>query len=541
MSKKLNKLKVFIVVFIFISMLTGSAILLYLIFNSSNPSLNSLLEQADSYIASGYFDSVKDILKDAYKSADGEYYHLKVLKRMYLTAKYTEDWDFLKEYALLSYDKMPGNKNIIHFAAYSSLRSGDISKTWEILTESGSTREFNNLWAEINLKYEGPKEELLDEDKPILSLLLENDPEIFIEYGVLNHEDRLIVDAALLYMIDGNPERALNALENLPEYRYYELKSFIAYDSGDIELASKILAERYEELLLNNRMDLITFLADMYLLNGQYEKAIELYGLVTDTSPDFEKNCYLNTAWILQKENRAREAYELLYNSSFFDDFRFIKELVLIDAGLGNLTEAEQLINNYLTEKPYDINGEILKLFLVKKTQNNYETGLWQLYEDYPDNEELCRYIVWYMINIGRNYDAELALDIYNSAKGGNYTAAWYSGARGIVQGLSGNINTALKNLGTSLVLEENYREQYNRAVLYLYDKKPYFALLELGKIKRDKIGNNSDLSMIYYLEAEICFTVNNVDKAIESCGKSLSLDPKNTKAVNLMRELRDL
>jgi lipopolysaccharide biosynthesis regulator YciM len=541
MSNTLKKLKIFIIIFLFISMLTGSAVLLYLIFNSSNPSLNSLLEQADDYIASGYYDSAREVLVNAYKLAEGDYFHLKVLKRIYLIAESENDWGFLKEYALLSYKEMPGNKNIIYFAAYSSLRNGDISKTWEILTETGSTRDFSSLWAEINLKYEG--DELIEADKPILSLLIENDPEIFIEYGVLNNEDRLIIDAALLYMIDGRPDKALKTLQNLPEYRYYELKSFIAYDSGDVDLAVQILSERYDEIFLNKRMDLAVFLADLYLLNGDYEKSLNLYMQVVNSSTEFISNSYLNSSWLLQKQNRSEEAYELLSSYDYNDDTRFLKEIILLDLEMDNKAEAGRIIDEYLIKHPNDINAEILKLYLIDRTSDlsYYDAKLWQLYEDYPENEGLCRYIVWYLLNTERISDAELALDIFDAAKGGNYSAVWYLNARGIVNGLAGNVNTALNYLSESLILEENYRIRYNRAILFFYRKMPYFALIELAKIDRDDVENSFDLSNIYYLEAELFFASDKTDEALESCGKSLSLNPKNTRSINLMRELQNL
>ncbi len=543
MQNKFKKAKVFIVAFLFVAMLTGSGWLLFLFFRDSEPSFNSLIDQADEYIASGYFDLAKSVLDKAYFLADADYHHLMTLKRMYQISKITDDWKYLQEHSLISLDKMPGNKSIIHFAVYSSLRSGDISKTWEILTTSGNISDFGGLWAEVNLKYDVSSDELIDEDKPILSLLLENDPEIFIEYGVLEDEGRLLLDAALLYMIEGRPDKALNIFKNIPENEYFELKSFIAYDAQNIELAIEILNNVYNELFSNHRLDLIVFLSDLYLISGEYEQSLDLYRQVFNRNTELAANSYLNSAWILQKQNKYEEAKDLLESgfNLFLNDFRFLKELVLINLNMENREEVNEIIDHYLADNPDKLNAQALKISLINKALdiNYYEAKVWQLYEDYPANEDLCRYIVWYLINIDNTSDAQLALDIFDSANGGGYRAAWYLSIKGIVQGLSGNIRDAIEYLGESLEIEENSNARYNRAVLYLFDNKPHLAILDLIKIDTENLYNELYLSMVHYLLAEVYYVDGNIDKAIEECNYSLQINPDNNKSRLLLKKLK--
>ncbi len=547
MQGEFKKIKIFIISFLFIAFVAGSFILIQLIFRDNDESFNSLIEQADDYIASAYYDFAKELLNKAYLLAEGDYYHLIVLKRMYLVSRALNNWKYLQEYSLLSLEEMPGNKNIIHFASYSSLRNGDISKTWEILTNSGNIQDLNSLWIELNLKYDNRTEELLEEDKPILTLLLKNDPEIFIEYGVLEKDNRLLIDAALLYMIEGDPGKALNVLENIDGDEYFELLSFISYDAGYIEQSIKILSKRYFEIFLNSRFDLAVFLADLYLINGDYEQASDLYRQVINRRSGISATSYLNISWILQKQNNDEEAEALLENglSVYNDDFRLFKELVLLEIKMENKEGAAELLNDYLNSNPQNLDARLLSFALINKTQgiDFYEARLWQLFEDNSDNEDICKYIIWHFIQLDNLADAQLALDIFSATNGNKNVAAWYLAAMGMIEGLNGNTKKAVKFLGESLNIEENILVRYNRAVLYLYENRPYLALLDLNKIdsKSLNIENEFYMSVIHYLFAEIYYFNNNISKAIEECNYSLDFNPNNNKTHVLLKKLEKI
>ena len=544
MQSEFKKIKIFIILFLFIAFIAGSFILVGLILSDNDESFSSLIEQADDYIASAYYDFARELLNEAYLLAEGDYYHLIVLKRMYLVSRALNSWKYLQEYSLLSLEEMPGNKNIIHFACYSSLRSGDISKTWEILTGSGNIQDLNNLWIELNLKYDGRTEELLEEDKPILTLLFKNDPEIFIEYGVLEKDNRLLIDAALLYMIEGDPQKALNVLENIDGDEYFELLSFIAYDAGYIEQAIEILRDRILKIFSNGRFDLAVFLADLYLINGDYEQAVDLYRQVINKISEISVTSYLNISWILQKQNKDVEAEALLESglSVYNNDFRLLKELVILKIRMENKEGAAELLNDYLNSNPQNLDARLLSFSLINKTQGIafYEARLWQLFEDNSNNEDICKYIMWHLIQLDNLTDARLALDIFSAANGNGNGVAWYMAAMGIIEGLNGNIKKAVKYLGESLNIEENGYVRYNRAVLYLYENRPYLALLDLNMIDFESFGTENAfyMSIVYYLFAELHYFNNNIPKAIEECNYSLKANPDNNKTHVLLKKL---
>ena len=368
MKKYLKFIRIAIISIIIVIVIAVSWLMFFQI-NKVKQSFNSLIEQADSFIGSGYFDSAAELLKEAHAFARRAVEHLKVLKGFLVLADSTGNWSEIEKYSFLSWQKMPGNDEIVFIASYAALRNNNFPGALNIYKNHKDDERYKGILSEIALS---DKNVEINEKPAILNLLNSNDPALFEEWASLENDPRLYINSALLYMQEGNKDKAMELIfDNLKNTSDYdELKALIAYDSGRPEPAIHLIKNLILRGDNHKREDLSILLADLYLLFGEYEPAKRLYKDIILLTPVISSKAFLNLSWILQLGNDNESAYKILKKglNDFPGNINITKELVLLMIKLGEKSLAEQLLLDSIHNNPEEVEAQLL--FLVITMEN---------------------------------------------------------------------------------------------------------------------------------------------------------------------------
>jgi len=148
----------------------------------------------------------------------------------------------------------------------------------------------------------------------LLSLLDSDDPTALEKLGRKEEDTRLLVDAALIYLSEGDIEKAsIIACDQRSDTDHDVFYASVNHDSGEFEEAARRL-KRYLDSHKESP-ELTLFLADLQLLSGAIEQAQRNYRKVlNDQNSDLQSQALLNYAWILGSEGKRGPALSLKGN-----------------------------------------------------------------------------------------------------------------------------------------------------------------------------------------------------------------------------------
>jgi predicted Zn-dependent protease len=593
--KKSGRILWAILATLFLGGCIGGAFWLYFAFFSRQvpPQVLVRLEEADRYIAKGYLDLAKQELTALYQNAESSYTLLRILKRMVQLTRLTQDWLWLNHYTLAAYAARPGNQDLAFLAAYTAYKARRLDEVRSIVQKKPLAANLNVLRLATLLtlgaaaeQQSSLRQELNKDEQELLDLLNAHDPLLFEAVGTEEQENKLLLDAALLWMERGEVQKAYTlARDHLAEMSFDEPAAAICYEAGDLEGART----RLNALLGRNkqRVDLLLFIGDTWLLEGNYTEAKLYYQLLIANIPKLASHPYLNLAWILQHEGRQVEALQILEQGLvlFPREGMLVCETAKLKILAGAEDEAANLLQVYLKQEPDNTEAWFILLALESKRlkPEYFQARLWELFERYPYNDNLCEYLVWHLLKTKDYQKAGMALDIFSKASlaGRMHAAgsadkpqpagaapvatvtgtrtlankeqeqqplqlAWYLHLSGLLYALQGHYAEALEPISRSLTIKEEVHVRYNRAILHKFLKDYTKAKADVEQAladfqliaPQDEQQQKIFLARVHTLRGELLLNENSYANARDALLYALECDPANANAKFLLNKL---
>ncbi len=522
-----------------------------------------ILDRTDYDLSLGYSDKAFDVLQNALELAHSEYSLLRVLKRAFALSDSQRDYTKFAVLARRAFQKIPGSTAIRGLVIYAGLRTGkglseqekeELNKySFRPRGSDETTQEwFQYLRAEAFFLSERGIDIRQESISPLLQSLISLnhliEPTRIEKAGKEWQDERLLLDAAILWMKEGRPERAFEIIKNnLNKEKYDEPAVFIAFDAGRLEEAERRLKRVIS--IKPERTDLILLLADVYSLMKHDEQAQFYYHRTITAGPDFSWKPYLNLAALLEEDQDFEAAY--LYLEKAFRNFPAEKEVILVYADSltkrGEKKQALAVLESFLKKHPRDSDANLKYLELSNSSGSPtvYQARLWNQYNLFPENEYLCKTLTTYLLEFGDLQGAKTALRQFE-INAGISDASWLLHFKGIVAALEENYLAASELLKKSLSGQDNWQVRYNLALVLKTDRKFSPALTELRKAENLLLEKtfapeqNKYRSLMRSRLGEIYFSQGDIVSAKRELKYSLDLNPENLHSRLLLKNLEE-
>jgi len=443
-----------------------------------------LLKDADQALSLGYLDQAAKNIALAISRANSEYEYLRVLKRSLKLANCSGDFKEFEAQSAQALDSIPGSSNLQILMLYGKLRSGKSSSV--NISDPAKKKIPLSLWAEavqrtrVEIDFPG---DLPEELKQLLLLEKNKNSEILLQLGKKQADKRLLLDAALSLMKEGNSEAAMEVVEQyLLEEIYDEPAALIAYDQGNLgESIFRLerLVEKYPQ-----RQDLILLLADCNLLTGNYNSAAKIYKQLIQMDDHYSWKPYLNLAWIyeLQNDPERQHSFKVIAALRYPAKKQVLLELARSYKKKGEIKEAKEVLQKLNDLDPQELETFLLGLELAGTSYSPslHRSKLWQLYNLFPDNENLCKALAVYLLQLGDIAGAAMALDQFAENINGEVEPLWHLHLQGIIKALEGDYPEAAARLKSCLKRRDNWQVRYNLGLILKSSAQYEEAIREL-------------------------------------------------------------
>ena len=513
-----------------------------------------LLKDADQAVSLGYLDQAGKNIAIALKRANSEYEYLRVLKRSLKLAIFSGDFQVFEGQATQALSSIPGSSNLQTLMLYGKLRSGQSSSL--NISDPAKKKIPLSLWAEAvqrnRVEIDLP-EELPEELKQLLLLEKNKKSGILLDLGKKQADKRLLLDAALSLMKEGNAEAAMEVIEQyLVEEIYDEPVALIAYDQGN--LGESIF--RLERLVVKypQRKDLILLLADSNLLTGNYNSAVKIYKKLIQMDDRYSWKPYLNLAWInaLQNDPELEHSFKVIAALRHPAEKQVLLELVRSYKKRGEIKEANEALQKLSDLDPQELETLLLGLELAGTSYSPslHRSKLWQLFNLFPDNEDLCKVLAAYLLELGDISGAAMALDQFAEKFGGEVEPLWHLHLQGIIQALKGDYPEAAVRLKSYLERRDNWQVRYNLGLILKSSTRYEEAIRELRQVdilldretaNRAQRAQDHFRSLARTELGSIFLADGNYEAAARELRYAGELDRNNLKASLLYKKLEDI
>lgn len=480
MNRKRRRTGIIVVFIALAAVLAGATT--YLVFTNiggrraAAAQIDALLAEADYEISLGYHDKALESLDRALVQARGEYSNLRILKRVYQISYELDDFSILNRFARRSVESIPGSRELTEIYLYSSIRSEISPKALSQLKRSGE--KLPGLQAEAYLRgaLDFPPESEADPRlQDILALhpgpdAADQDPGRLQRLGTDLDEPRIVLDAALLLMGQGETESAFSLVKrHIGDPLFREPGIYIAYDAGHDAAALSLIEQHEQETGSGERVDLQIMGADLSRILGDQARAQRLYRHVIDSHPGYSWTPYLNLALASEQEGDTRNAH--IYRDGAYRYFPDVGSVVVSYARslnrLGDEVGAAEVLEDYLVGHGEDYQARLL-LLEIRNTASSpavYRAELWKLYNRNPESRMLCEHLFLYLLEFNDLSGAESALRHYELATGRS-REPWFLDYRAVLAALHQDYGQAAGLLRDRLVLEDSWQARVNLAVL---------------------------------------------------------------------------
>lgn len=510
-----------------------------------------LLKDADQAVSLGYLDQAAKNIAIALRSANSEYEYLRVLKRSLKLANMSGDFQDFEGQAAQALASIPGSSSLQTLMLYGKLRSGQSSSL--NISDPAKKKIPLSLWAEAvqrnRVEIDFP-DDLPEELKQLLLLGKNKNSRILLDLGKKQADKRLLLDAALSLMKEGNGEAAMEVMEQyLVEEIYDEPVALIAYDQGN--LGESIF--RLERLVKKypQRKDLILLLADNNLLAGNYNSAAKIYQQFIQMDYHYSWKPYLNLAWIneLQNNPEREHSFKVIAALRYPAKKQVLLELVRSYIKRGEIKEAKDALQKLHDLDPQELETLLLGLELAGTSYSPslHRSKLWQLYNLFPDNENLCKVLAAYLLELGDIPGAAMALDQFAERFGGEVEPLWHLHLQGIIKALEGDYPEAAARLKSYLERRDNWQVRYNLGLILKNSAQYEEAIRELRQadilLGRETAKRAQDhfRSLTRTELGSIFLADGDYEAAARELGYARELDANNLKASLLYKKLEEI
>ncbi|MBN2656908.1 MAG: hypothetical protein JXR86_07590 [Spirochaetales bacterium] len=505
------------------------------------------LGAVDRMINGGGYSSAISYLKKGASFAETGLNWMSVIKRAYILGEKTGDASLFHKYVEKGFVEYPGNEDIRAFRVYSLLNQQKYSEASD-LSMSIKNSFYNSLKVEAALSAEFASETIADPFSYILDLLKNSDdPSIFRKVGEITGNEKLLFDAAILYMKSGEIRNAFHLASGITgQWVHDEAIGMIAIDAGEYKHAlTRLLNQnQLDKQNHNERWAIQLILGDLLQLEGQLNDSGEYYRKSLEINEEGSWKQYANYSRLLKAQGRFRQSMTTLQDAiSLFPDKE--KELVVSMVNNQfdrNRSTTERYLKSFLDRHPDDPEANLLVIehFPIQTTPEKYGARIWELYNKNPANRTIAEFLIWYLLGVGDIEGTTLVLDRFDRDSGRSYWTVFY---RALSLSMNKGFNEAERLLQESIEMKETWYAFYNLAVIQLFLGKYSMALDNLQEA--EVLLAKSDLEQFNFLSsiktkfAVAYIGLKELDNARVSLSEALKLDSSNLEAALLTREIQ--
>jgi tetratricopeptide (TPR) repeat protein len=508
---------------------------------------NEYLSKVDRMIKGEGYSSAVSNLKRASSHAKTGVNWLSIIKRAYIISEKTNNPSYYYDYTEKAFNIYPGNEDIRAFQVYSLLRQKYFKEASE-LSNAIRSPNYLNLKIEAVLTAEFSSETIADPYSYILKLLSDaEDPEIFKKIGTITGNDKVLFDAAVLYMKYGETKKAYNMAKSITgSWVNDEAIGMIAIDSGEYNHAlTRFLNHNHQDIKNHNEKWAIQLiLADLYQVISNLEISRSFYERSLEINPAGSWNQYANYSRLLKESGRFRQSLDLLQQGiSVFPGNE--KELIISMVNNQfdkNRSTTERYLKSFLDTHPDDPEANLLYIdhFPIQTTPEKYGARIWELYNKNPSNRKIAEFLLWYLLGVGDLEGTNLVLDRFDRDSGRSYWTVFY---RALSLSMAKGFIEAEKLLYESISMRETWFSSYNLAVIQLFLGKYQDVLGNLDRaeylLNRSNTNDEKYLSSIKTKYASAFIGLNQMDNARIQLEEALALDHENLEAALLTRKIQ--
>jgi len=504
--------------------------------------IDALLADADYEISLGYYEKALESLEQALRRAMGEYSTLRILKRVYIISYNLNDFFILNKFAETASENIPGSADLTRIYLYSAIRS-EIS---ERALNSLKKQRGNLQYLQVEAYFRGilntlPERKQDPELKKILSIVAQRDPYQLQRLGTELDEPGIHLDAALLWMEEGDPESAFSLVNRHAENPLFREPSiYISYDAGHEEIALEKLQSLNKSV---DRADLRIVEADLSFLLDRKEDALRLYQDAITSHPAYSWTPYLNVALIAEGNGDRQTAHH--FKEMAYQLFPEVGEVVLAYARSLSVTaatrqQAVEIVQNYLRQREEDYEAQAFLLDLQNTASSPvvYQAALWKLYNQHPESRMLCEQLFLYLLEFNDLSGADSVLRHCRPATTGT-REPWLLDFWAILAVARKDYGEAIALLRDRLAREESWPARFNLGMLLATARQPEQAIEELIKAENMLSSRQGYFqSRIRSRIGEQYLSLGDTASARRECEYAIDLDAGNFHAHRILRIL---
>ncbi len=553
-------------VFVFLLLLSG-ILLVFLVFREGR-NFEAILQEIDQIQGRGASVANIKLYQSAAKKADNERDYLRLIKRAYQIPDLEMGASYVLKVTNYAVKDIPGNENLWAYRAAALLNQDKLAQAIAASDHLESSR-YQPLKGEIlvyslveaRAQYRRAERNSRKEDDignlSIAEVVRESPytAATYINLARLLRQPRFAWNAALLYMLQGEKDKALALVRELQEQSWLNrlAAGLIAYDNKDWSLASRLFEnERIREVQAGNlNAKTLQYLGDAYVYQGKYREAIGVLdsaiGLVDKSlhamkdhhliekgaesaaqtsisSPEFDVShnsaglsdnlgsweLYYNLAAAYRELGENATAFEVLRQGR--NTFPHASELLLLLNMVAPADEKEyaksmlsELISKDTNNQP---NLVLASLIFEEKRINRqkFSSKLWDLFSRFPQYDQILHYLLWYFIGLNRTEDVDLALERYrnlvlvdaDSRIQEKDFPVWAQEYMAINATLKRDFDTAQSVFEDLIAQNPSWRIYYNMANLYVY-QADFAAAVRLLRKSLSAVENTDNKVDIFY------------------------------------------
>jgi Flp pilus assembly protein TadD len=471
---------------------------------------------------------------------------LRLLKRAFEVSSASGDYSAMSRLGGKAISAAGGSARIRAIAALSYLRSGRLADAEKVIGRGSLPVKTGDLLrGEAILKRGGRWEPSDSFFRELLSLEQKKDPEPFAAAALRTGDKRLSLDAALLAMESGSLGKAQSfAGSDLGDATFDEPAAAISYDGGNFKAA----IERLKRLdaARPDRADVALMFADSYQALGRTADAERSLLRALPLAPSLTWTAYANLAFFAISRGDPALALERLKDGLAF--FPSSRELLVaqgrLEARLGNTRAAVSVFSRLVADNPEDGEAALLLLDLQAPglSPEEYRARLWKAFDRVPADGAIFTALSGALI-VSHDWEGA-AIAIQQHAGAGGAGGQQLLLAEGMVAVMRGNDAVASNAFRRAAAIGGDGIARYDLALVLLRRGNAKAATAELGIAAEEyeRRGNPAErsavLSRIQMLTGSARLLDGDESGAREALLRSLTLDPRNLRAVLLLRKL---
>ncbi len=530
--------KLYIVpVLILISAAVFFAVRFFLLHKENGTRINTLLQSVDMSLGEHAY-------RDAYKklqNVDLQNIDLvatkRYLKRVYEISRKRQQFTLFTKKTHTAVERYPHDRQLQFFYLFSLLQTGAYDKALVYSQKNRNNTLLDTLTMELFLlKPDMADTHFSGSTSPLLSLSSRK-PYVFKDAAAATKNPGFMYDEALLYLTAGEPGKAYNLLEHLPEgYRKRNtLLFFSAFENKKYKKALEII-NTYD--LGFTVQSIMLFTGDLMMHLQQFHAAEQKYIDFIQLYPKGSWIPYANLAWIASRRTDTGARSEVLQGLHYFPDSTdLLYSIVSYLVSIGDFKDAVSSIKKYGNDDPtlkalsLRLQGSLEPALLIAKLQEIV------LKPDVP--EQVKKFYCWFLVKTG---NVSLLSAYLSSLKQQEGNSQWFQFFSALAAIDTGNFSEASDLFEKIYTVRKEWTVLFDAGLLQ-YREKNYKKAIELFQNAENAVsgtGSTADRerSQIRTFTAFVLEKAGNKKRAVKELHYALDLDASNMKAILELEKL---